>query len=88
MKKLVTTTEVEGAGLFSLMGARVLLMCSNYFYTGKLTGVNEDFVELEDPAIVYETGEWSAKAFKDEQKLPVKQFYVRIPAIESFGVAK
>lgn len=88
MKKLVTTTEVEGAGLLSLMGERVLLMCANYFYTGKLTGVNEEFVELEDPAIVYETGAWSNKTYQDEQKLHCKTFYVRTPAIEAFGVSK
>jgi hypothetical protein len=88
MKKLVTTTEVEDAGLVALMGERVLLICANYFYTGKLTGVNADFVELEDPAIVYETGEWTAGKFKDEQKLHTKVFYVRVPMIEAFGMAK
>jgi hypothetical protein len=88
VKKLGTTTEVEGAGLMSLMGERVLLMCANYFYTGKLTGVNNDFVELEDPAIVYETGQWSAAKYTDEQKLHTKVFYVRTPAIEAFGVSK
>jgi hypothetical protein len=88
MKKLVTTTEVEGAGLVSLMGERVLLMCTNYFYTGKLTGVNNDFVELEDPAIVYQTGDWANAKYADEQKLHSKVFYVRTPAIEAFGVSK
>jgi hypothetical protein len=88
MEKLVTTTEVEGAGLLALMGERVLLMCTNYFYTGKLTGVNTDFVELEDPAIVYETGQWSNKNYTDEQRLHAKVFYVRTPAIEAFGVSK
>lgn len=88
MKKLVTTTEVEGAGLVALMGERVLLMCANYFYTGRLTGVNDEFVELEDPAIVYETGAWTNKAFQDEQRLHAKTFYIRTSAIESFGVSK
>jgi hypothetical protein len=88
MKKLVNVTEINGAGLESLMGERVLLMCTNYFYTGKLTGVNSDFVELEDPAIVYETGQWSNAKFTDEQKLHCKVFYVRTPAIESFGISK
>ena len=88
MKKLVEVQEVEGAGLLSLLGQRVLLMCANYFYTGKLTGVNDDCVELEDPAIVYQTGEWKAAKYADEQKLGVKVFHVRIPAIEAFGVSK
>ena len=88
MKKLVTTTEVEGEGLLALMGERVLLMCANYFYTGKLVGVNADFVQLEDPAIVYETGPWTSAKYQDEQKLHTKVFYVRTPAIEAFGVSK
>jgi len=88
MKKLVSVTEVEGAGLEALLGERVLLMCANYFYTGKLVGVNESCVELEDPAIVYETGQWTAKTYQDEQKLHVKTWYVQTAAIESFGVSK
>lgn len=88
MKKLVTTVEVDNAGLEGLMGEQVLLLCANYFYTGKLTGVNKEFVELEDPAIVYETGQWSAKTYQDQQKLHTKLFYVRLAAIESFGLSK
>jgi hypothetical protein len=88
MKQLVTVTEVEGEGLDSLLGERVLLMCANYFYTGKLIGVNIEYVKLEDPAIVYETGEWSKKSYTNEQKLHSKLFYVRTAAIESFGVSK
>ena len=88
MKKLVSVTEVDGEGLESLLGERVLLLCANYFYTGKLIGVNEKFVQLEDPAIVYETGAFSDKSYKDEQKLHAKVFYVSTAAIESFGVSK
>jgi hypothetical protein len=88
MKKLVTCTEIEGAGLEALLGEDVLLLCANFFYTGKLTGVNTEFVELENPAIVYETGPWTDKNYKDVQKLHVKTFYVRTSAIESFGVSK
>lgn len=88
MKKLVSVVDVEGEGLESLLGERVLLMCANYFYTGKLIGVNAEFVCLEDPAIVYETGQWTAKTFQDEQRLHAKTFYVRTAAIESFGVSK
>ena len=88
MKKLLSVTEVEGAGLESLLGEQVLLLCANYFYTGKLVGVNETCVELEDPAIVYETGSWGNKGYQDAQKLHTKTFYVSIPAIEGFGVSK
>lgn len=90
MKKLVAVTEVDSKkeGLYSLIGERVLLLCANYFYTGKLTGVNDTFVELEDPAIVYETGQWSSESYTDEQKLRTKIFFVQTAAIESFGLSR
>ena len=88
MKKLVRVTKVDGAGLESLKRKRVLLLCANYFYTGKLVGVNDTCVKLEGPAIVYETGAWTSKGFQDAQKLHTKTFYVSTAAIEAFGVAK
>lgn len=80
--------EVKEDGLESLIGERVILFCANYFYTGKLVGVNKSFVKLEDPAIVYETGAFSDSKYKDEQHIGKHDHYVRIPAIESFGKAK
>ena len=88
MKKVVSVTEVSGEGLEAFLGEKVLLMCTNYFYTGVLTGVNEEYVLLESPAIVYETGEWSAKSYKDAQPLGIDKWYVIKSAIESFGAAK
>jgi hypothetical protein len=87
MKKIVKVTEVEGEGLTALMGERVTLFCLNYIYTGKLVGVNESCVLLEDAAIVYETGALTDKTWKDAQKLP-GNWYVQTGAIESFGVLK
>ena len=80
--------EVKEDGLESLIGKKVILFCANYFYTGKLVGVSRSSVKLEDPAIVYETGSFSDGKYKDEQSLCVKEHFVRIPAIESFGLAK
>jgi hypothetical protein len=86
MKRIIEDSEPNG--LESLLGKRVLLMCANYFYEGKLIGVNKDFVLLEDPSIVYETGEWSNKGFADKQALHTGNWYVRVDAIESYGVSK
>ena len=86
MKKIVE--EVEQEGLEALLGDRVILLCANYFYTGKLKGVNGTCVLLDDPAIVYETGEWGAAKYADEQKLNIKPFYVQMSAIEAFGRSK
>ena len=87
MKKIVEVVEVEGEGLVSLMGQRVTFMCGVYFYTGKLVGVNDACVELEDAGIVYETGPFDTKIWKDMQKLP-NNWFVQIASIESFGVLK
>lgn len=83
MKKLVEVQEVDGEGLVSLLGEQVILFCANYFYAGKLVGVNSDYVLLENGGIVYETGEFSEKHWKDFQRVAEK-LYVRIAFIESF----
>jgi hypothetical protein len=88
MKKVVSVTEVEGEGLEALLGEKITLFCMNYFYTGKLIGVNKTCVLLEDPAIIYDTGSFTNKSYSDSQSLNVKQFYVQISAIESFGILK
>lgn len=86
MKRIVETDEASG--LESLLGEKVLLMCANYFYAGKLTGVNADCVVLEEASIVYETGIWSDAVYKDAQRLPGKEWYVRIDGVESYGLGK
>jgi hypothetical protein len=86
MKKLVQVQEIEGEGLEALMGEQVLLLCGNYFYAGKLTGVNEKFVLLEDAGIVYETGSFADAKWKDFQK--IGNVYVMVQAIEAFTRGK
>jgi len=86
MKKVIF--EELNEGLESLLGEKVLLLCANYFYVGVLEGVNESCILLKDPAIVYETGPWTDKQYKDVQKLHVDKFYVQRSAIESFGISK
>ena len=85
MKKIIQ--EVENEGLMKLLGSRVTLFCANYIYTGKLVGVNETCVLLEDAAIVYETGPLTDGKWKDAQKLP-NDWYVSTSFIESFGLLK
>jgi hypothetical protein len=85
MRKVVSIQEVEGEGLMALLNEKVILLCLNYIYIGLLTGVNETCVQLENPSLVYETGEWSAPTYKDAQRLPMKHLYVNIAAIEAFG---
>ena len=87
MKKIVNVVEVEGEGLAGLLSERITLFCLNYIYTGKLVGVNEECVRLDDAAIVYETGPFTEREWKDAQSLP-HPVYVMLRCIESFMVLK
>ena len=87
MKKLVKVEEVQGEGMIGLMGQTVTLFCLNYIYTGVLVGVNDKFVKLEKAKIVYETGSFGDKEWKDAQALP-GDWYVQQECIESFGILK
>lgn len=84
MKKLV---EVREDGIESLMGEQVILLCLNYFYAGKLVGVNRTCVLLHEAKIVYETGEWGASAWKDAQAIG-QPLYVQRSKIEAFCKGK
>jgi len=83
----VMVTEVENEGLEALMGKTVTLFCGVYIYTGKLMGVNDTCVKLENAGIVYETGPFNQKNWKDMQPLP-DEWYVATQSIESFGILK
>ena len=85
MKKIIE--EVNGEGLEKFLGERITLFCANYIYTGKLMGINDTCALLEDAGIVYETGSFKEKAWKDMQELP-NLWYVMIQSIESFGIMK
>jgi len=63
------------------------VFCAVYIYTGKLVGVSDSFLKLEDASIVYETGAFDTKEWKDAQKLP-NDLYIQTAMIESFGVLK
>ena len=80
--------QLNSGGLEAYMGQSVLLMCQNYFYHGTLYGVFEEFVLLQDPAIVYETGKWSEKSYTNVERLHVKYWRVMRASIESFGAGK
>lgn len=86
MKVLVE--EKSGEGLESFLGRVVTLFCGVYIYTGKMVGVNGACVKLEDAKIVYETGPFDSKDWKDVQALPSKFWYVTTQSIESFGICK
>ena len=69
-----------------LVGKQVTIFSLNYIYTGKLLEVKKKSVVLEDAKIVYETGKFSEKGFKDAQSLCAKEYNISLGCIESFGV--
>lgn len=83
----VIVEEVDGEGLESLLGKTVTIFCGIYIYTGKLIGVNDTCIKLTEAKIVYETGDFKTKDWKDAQSLP-HDWYIQRQAIESFGVLK
>ena len=85
MKKIVECDEPSGFEV--MLGERITLFCMNYIYTGKLVGVNNTYVLLGDASIVYETGDFSEKSWKDAQPLP-GEWQVQISAVESWGALK
>lgn len=86
MKQLAQVTEVENEGLVALLGDTVTLFCSNYFYTGELIGVNDTYVKLKNPSIIYDTGDFSNEAWDNVQSLGIEFNYIQLASIESFGV--
>lgn len=90
MKTLAPTiavTEVENEGFYGLLGRPITVFCAVYIYTGKLTGVNSEFIKIEGAKIVYETGAFNEKNWKDAQALPY-DWYIQKSMIESFGILK
>ncbi len=86
MKRIVEVSPDE-SGLLAAIGENVLFLCANYFYYGRLVGVNDGHVELSDPHIVYDTGDWTnAPNWSDAQKLPVETLNVQIGFVESWAV--
>lgn len=78
-------------GLESLIGNRVLVKTTGYFYEGLLSAMNEKVIELKDPKIIYDTGPWADDGYEIEEKLQLKSsnnWFVNVDHIESFGLSK
>ena len=84
MKRIL---ESDDAGFVTMLGEKVCVFCSVYIYTGVLSGVSEDHVELTEPKLVYDTGPLDHGEWKDAQTLP-SPWRVQIQHIESWGPAK
>jgi len=82
-----TIEDIEEEGFLALLGKQITCFCAVYIYTGKLIGVNKTCIKLENPKIVYETGEFDTKTWKDAQALP-NEIYIQTAMVETFGIVK
>ena len=82
-----TIEDIEEEGFLALLGKQITCFGAVYIYTGKLVGVNKTCIKLENPKIVYETGSFSEKNWKDAQALP-NEIYIQTAMIEAFGIVK
>ena len=85
MKVLMKVQEVQEEGFLALLGKNVEIFCGVYIYAGKLVGVNATCVKLENPHLVYETGGFLDKKYKDAQPMGREFHYVATTLVESFG---
>lgn len=83
-----TVEDQANEGLLSLIGETITIFSAIYIYTGKLVGVNTKDIKLEGTRIVYETGPFTEKNWKDAQPLPHQYWYIRTDMIESYGIMK
>ena len=79
--------DIEEEGFLALMGKQITCFCAIYIYTGKLIGVNKTCIKLENPKIIYETGPFNTKNWKDAQALP-NEIYIQTAMVEAFGIVK
>lgn len=70
------------------IGKQVMVFCSNYVYAGVVTKVGTSHIELGGAMIVYETGAYTDRGYKDAQALPGAAWCIATQAIESIGSGK
>ena len=85
MKILVEAKEVEAEGFLALLGKNIEVFCGIYIYAGKLVGVNTTCIKLSNPHLVYETGGFLDKEYKDAQPMGREFHYLQTGFIESYG---
>ena len=68
------------------LNKQIVLFCCRYVYTGKLIEEKENSLVLENPHIIYETGDFKDSGFSDCQSLNCKKWSLSKQSIESYGI--
>lgn len=77
------SVDTNAVGIPARVGTNVLVITGTYFYFGRLITANCDFIEIADPHIVYETGDWSSPKFADAQRIGKQPLLIQVDHIES-----
>jgi len=90
MKKVTVAQEIEVSenefGVRTYVGNYVLVFTTTYIYYGFLKACNCDFIQIDNPYIVYETNTFSEINFKDAQKVSSNSLLLNIGHIETIFV--
>lgn len=81
----VFVSEVENEGFAALLGKNVEIQTGLYIYAGKLVGVNDTCIKLENAHTVFETGEFKGKKYKDAQARSNSILYIVSQNILAFN---
>ncbi len=87
MQVLTNVVEVKEEGFLALIGQNIEVFCGIYIYAGKLVGVNNTCIKLANPHLVYETGAFLDKKYRDAQAMGREFHYLQTAFIESFGIS-
>jgi hypothetical protein len=86
MKKLV---EVDGdSGFEAAIGEKIHVWCMRYNYAGKLAGVSEDTLFLDDAKLVFLTGKLDDDTWEDAETPLNSSLQVMKQSVESWAVIK
>lgn len=79
----ISVIEVEGEGAVALLEQYVEVRCGNYHYAGKLVGVNDKCIKLEEAHTVFNSGAYTTKRYEDAQAHVQSELLVYFNFIES-----
>ncbi len=74
MQDTVETLNKEG--LEGLLGLTITLFCMNYIYTGKLVGINNNCIKLENPKGITSSGLSTGPIFQEIAKYIIDYFQI------------
>lgn len=81
----VFVSEVENEGFASLLGKNVEIQTGLFIYAGKLVGVNDTCIKLDNAHTVFETGDFKSKEYKDAQVRSNPVLYIQCANIIAFN---